>query len=104
VAEFSRVEHQSFASCHGERFALGNGDATIELTLTDVSARRVSGEFESFSLLFEGPAHPGLPQGLFELTHPSLGLVEIFLVPIADHGIRTYEAVFNRFAHEDARL
>lgn len=104
MSEFSRVEHQSYASCQGEKFALGNGDATIELTLTDISARQVSGEFESFSLLFEGPAYPGLPQGLFELTHPSLGLVEIFLVPVADDGIRTYEAVFNRVALEDARL
>ena len=41
-----------------------------------------------------------LPQGLFELSHPDLGALEIFLVPVGVDGTRHYEAVFNRSAVE----
>ena len=68
--------------------------------LTEVSARQAAGEFESFSLLFEGPKDRPLSQGLFELSHPGLGALEIFLVPVGVDGTRHYEAVFNRSAVE----
>ena len=68
--------------------------------LIEVSPCQSAGEFESFSLLFEGPKHRPLPQGVFELSHPGLGMLEIFLVPVGVDGARHYEAVFNRCASE----
>ena len=49
-----------------------------------------------FSLVLRGPAAPALPQGTYPLSHPSLGFVPVFLVPIAADGqSRRYEATFN---------
>jgi hypothetical protein len=49
-----------------------------------------------FSVTLSGPRAPGLPQGIYALTHPSLGTIEMFLVPIAeDASARHYEVTFN---------
>ena len=68
----------------------------IPLTLIDAAARGRDNEHERpFSLLFTGPAQPPLPQRIYALSHPSLGVHDIFLVPISDNGQqRVYEAVF----------
>ncbi len=53
---------------------------------------------QPFSLVFEGPSQPPLPQAIYGLAHPTLGPapVDVFLVPVArsPSGMR-YEAVFN---------
>lgn len=64
---------------------------------------------ECFSLIFEGPASPPIPQGTWRLEFPELGAGEVFLVPIAASGgpvlaaglaagaapaMRRYEAIF----------
>jgi hypothetical protein len=48
-----------------------------------------------FSLLFHGPADPLLPQATYRFEHPSLGAMEVFIVPLGrdEHGA-TYEATF----------
>lgn len=53
-----------------------------------------------FSLLFRFPGLQ-LPQGTYPLAHPSLGEVDLFLVPIRQRreGI-LYEAVFNLLKDE----
>ena len=49
-----------------------------------------------FSVVLRGPAAPALPQGTYPLSHPRLGIVQVFLVPIAADGqSRRYEATFN---------
>ena len=101
MLKFTRVEHCDFVGSCGSAFALTDVEPTIELTLTEVSPRQATGAFESFSLLFEGPEDRPLPQGLFEFSHPGLGALEIFLVPVGVDGTRRYEAVFNRSAVED---
>lgn len=73
------------------------GDAPVALELTsatDLSNARL----EQFSLIFSGSASPYLMQGLYELTHPRMGKIELFLVPLGQDevGMR-YEAVFSRF-------
>jgi hypothetical protein len=100
VLKFGRVEHCDFIGSCGSGFALTAVEPTIELMLTEVSARQAAGAYESFSLLFEGPEDRPLPQGLFELSHQRLGTLEIFLVPVGVDGTRRYEAVFNRSAVE----
>lgn len=51
---------------------------------------------EPFSLVFAGPSAPLLAQGTYTLAIPTLGDIEVFLVPIGPgaDGMR-YEAVFN---------
>lgn len=74
----------------GSAFGLRSGEGEIVLTLTEVT-----GDSRPFSLLFSGPALPPLPQNIYALTHPKIGPLEIFLVPISgDDASRVYEAVF----------
>jgi hypothetical protein len=49
----------------------------------------------AFSLLFSAPAGPRLPQAIYPVTHPALGTMEIFLVPIGPlAGGNGYQAIF----------
>ena len=50
---------------------------------------------DPFSLIFVGPGEPMLPQAIYALTHADLGVLEIFVVPIAGdaEGVR-YQAIF----------
>ena len=52
---------------------------------------------DPFTLEFVGPPEPAFAQGIRRLEHPTLGALEIFLVPIGltPDGGRRYEAVFN---------
>ena len=74
----------------------------IELELVGVEVRKVEPNeqsgMERFSTFFQGPPNYMLPQRTYELLHPQMGELQIFLVVIGqdEHGIR-YEAVFNRF-------
>jgi hypothetical protein len=48
-----------------------------------------------FSLTFEGPHEPVLPQRIYRLGHAQLGSLELFLVPVARSATGLhYEAVF----------
>lgn len=49
-----------------------------------------------FAVEFEGPRDPMLPQGIHALHHPSLGLLELFMVPLARTASHArYELIFN---------
>lgn len=50
---------------------------------------------EPFSLLFQGPSEPLLPQRIYPLRHEELGGLELFLVPIGREqaGVQ-YQAIF----------
>jgi hypothetical protein len=54
-------------------------------------------EFRSpFSLLFQGPESPVLPQSVYPLEHTELGTLALFIVPIGrEGGDILYQAVFN---------
>jgi hypothetical protein len=59
------------------------------------AGRARAGARDSFSLHFVGPLQPAFPQQLSALSHPMLGELLLFLVPIGqDVTGRTYEAVF----------
>ena len=95
-----------FAPLIDERFDIHAGvDATVNAAKTQlvlegvvVVPRRsdLSGR-TPFSLTFTGPAGNHLPQGLYDLVHPTTGTIGIFLVPIGprNDGRHRYEAVFN---------
>src|SRR5436189_4905234 len=49
-----------------------------------------------FSLMLRGPRNPMLPQATYALRHPTLGAIQLFLVPIGqDANATRYEATFN---------
>lgn len=83
-------------------FQLDTGESTFELRLIEVeslseSARAPDGR-EPFSAIFLGPKEPVFEQQILKITHPTLGELELFLVPLGpdidNKGIR-YEAVFS---------
>lgn len=49
----------------------------------------------AFSLLFGAPKGTTLPQAIYQVAHPSFGVMEIFLVPVgALAGGVGYQAIF----------
>jgi hypothetical protein len=49
----------------------------------------------AFSLIFVAPKGPWLPQAVYPVQHPTLGTLEIFLVPVgAAFGGNGYQAIF----------
>jgi hypothetical protein len=88
-----------FAGLCGERFAL-QYDASASLWTELLEAQALpqppfNGR-QPFSLVFNGPPGPVLPQRVYRLAHERLPVLDIFLVPIAASatGVR-YQAVFN---------
>lgn len=69
------------------------GHGTLELTLVDAEA---SGDPRPFSLVFQGPTTPELPQGTYVIDHSTFeAALPLFMVPIArrDDGMR-YQVIF----------
>ncbi len=90
---------QDFSPLRGDHFELNacdQGLLAVSLVEAHALTSHPSALRASFSLVFEGPAQPLLPQATYGVTHPTLGALDIFLVPVARSpaGIR-YEAVFN---------
>jgi hypothetical protein len=78
-------------------------DEPLEIELIEVSELNRVGKSEQFSAVFRGASSFFLQQSNYRLEHERLGAFDLFLVPIAREadGFR-YEAVFNRFAQEEA--
>ncbi len=76
---------------------------TSELELVELTEGRPHPEYESFALLFRGPAAEQLGQGLYRIEHAALGVFDLFIVPVAqDQTGRYYQAVFNRLITQGA--
>jgi hypothetical protein len=79
-----------------------DGESSVDLELKEVkgymSKHNEQTGMERFSIYFQGPAEPSLPQKLYAFQHAEMGSFEMFLVPIAKNeaGFR-YESVFNYF-------
>ena len=76
----------------GSRFTLKLDDEA-QLPARLIEAR--AGHDPNFSLTFEAPAEPALPQRIYRLEHPQLDAMDLFLVPVARTAAGLhYEAVF----------
>lgn len=81
-------------------------DGQIDVELDEVkgylSKHNEHEGMERFSVYFQGPTQPYLPQHLYLFEHDQMGQFEIFLVPVSqnERGFR-YEAVYNYFRTED---
>jgi hypothetical protein len=83
----TRAEWSGFV---GDRFEGPSAGVELVLsTITDTSEH-------SYSLIFLGPPHPVLDQGVVRLEHAARPAIDIFIVPVgADESEVRYEAIFN---------
>jgi hypothetical protein len=92
------LTHEAFAPHVGSAFALRRAPAALELELVEVTplgTEPADRGRRSFSLEFDGPADPTLAQATVELTHPALGTLAMFIVPIGrDERHTRYQAIF----------
>jgi hypothetical protein len=92
------LELSDFSEHVDREFAFVAGEKRLTMVLAEAVAASGGqpGGRIPFSLLFLGPADPVLPQAIYDIEHPRLGLLDIFIVPIGkdEHGIR-YQAVFS---------
>jgi hypothetical protein len=88
---------EDFEPYRGKSFRLVAADKTLELTLSELqklgNALREGG---AFSLIFAAPAgSPIAVQAIYPLEHPTLGALELFVVPIQPKdGQQRYEVIF----------
>jgi hypothetical protein len=87
-----------FTPCVGQVFRLAHGREALELVLRmaePTESRAPQKGRLGFRLEFRAPDARILPQRIYRLEHPTLGLLEIFLVPLGREGAEVrYEAVF----------
>lgn len=91
---------QTFSSHLGSDFRI-YPDASGSLDVALVAATDLSGKPDGessgrpFSIVFRGPGNVLLPQRIYRMEHPEIGIFELFLVPIGpdEQGLR-YEAIF----------
>ncbi|MGN6814980.1 MAG: DUF6916 family protein [Solirubrobacterales bacterium] len=88
----------TFTPAVGQTFTVGgDGGAKVELLLVEATPKDAGPQAPRppFSLLFQGPAEPFMTQATYRFEHVSLGVMEIFIVPLGrdEHGT-TYEAFF----------
>ena len=100
------LTENAFSKQLNTKFRVSLGDSLVDLELVEVksylSKQKEHEGMERFSLYFQGPAEPHLPQQLYAFNHDQMGEFNIFIVPIGknDAGFR-YEAVFNLFKSAD---
>jgi len=93
VAALTAADFEPF---NGGDFTLAAASGEFVLKLTGVrhlgAALRAGG---AFSLTFTTPPGPFLPQAIYPITHPELGTVELFIVPLGPKdGANRYEVIF----------
>jgi hypothetical protein len=96
TADIGKLKLEDFSPHLDAVFELHSADGVVSLKLaktgSDGQATREGG---AFSLLFVAPAGPWLPQAIYPVKHPALGMMEIFLVPTGPtQGGNGYHAVF----------
>lgn len=100
-----KLRLSTFTPLIGDTFTLTLDDGAFDMTLkeaaftptfkkaesdVDESGRRVQ-----FTLLFDAPRDPLLPQRVYHIEHATFGALDVFIVPVArdDKGSQ-YEVVF----------
>jgi hypothetical protein len=95
--DLATVTPEHFEPLRGQGFELHAPSGALALTLAEISrvgqAIRQGG---AFTLLFVAQDTRRLPQAIYPVSHPQLGRLDIFLVPIGPvpGGGTGYEAVF----------
>lgn len=98
----ANLTEKEFSQHLNSTFQVKFVDGELPLELVEVKGYPASPSeqcgMERFSVLFDGPRDMRLPQATYQLRHPEMGEVDIFLVPISgDEKAVRYEAVFNYY-------
>lgn len=72
------------------------------LLLAELRTRPAPPGYEQFSLLFQGPPEPTLPQGTYRFQHARMGEMPLFMVPVGrnQEGVQ-YEVCISRSTEYD---
>jgi hypothetical protein len=94
--DLATLKLDDFAAHLDAVFEMQVADGVLPLKLVEAVAgghsKRAGG---AFSLVFVAAAGPWLPQAIYPIKHPTLGMLEIFLVPIGPvSGGNGYQAIF----------
>ena len=94
----------AFAEAVGSKFHLpAPDDKILDLELVEVSEVKRGTVQESFSVTFLLQDGFNAPQGVYDMSHETLGAMQLFLVPIGiENGRLKLEAVFNLVIKEEA--
>ena len=98
MTDTSQLHSKLFSDHLNSSFKVDAGSSgPVTLRLAEVNEPSTPPNIELFSLIFQGPATPQLPQRIYTVEHEKIGAFSLFLTPIAadDEGI-SYEAVFHR--------
>ena len=98
MLDLAKVQCADFAACVNQDFEIATSGDPLVLHLFEARLRDApeGAARDPFTLTFKGPPPLRLPQGIYRMTNPQLGEMEIFLVQIAaDEDSSTFEAVFN---------
>jgi hypothetical protein len=98
MLDLATVRCAQFAACLNQDFEVETAGGRFLLQLSEARplGSRPESIREPFALTFVGPAKLRLPQQIYKMRNPTLGEMEIFLVPIgADQTSSAFEAVFN---------
>jgi hypothetical protein len=96
TADLAALSIDDFTPHRDAVFDMQTADGVVALKLVKVDAAGDSGRAGgAFSLIFMTPKGPWLPQAIYPVTHPALGVMEIFLVPVGPtQGGNGYQAIF----------
>lgn len=102
-----RLTYDDFKDHRGETFTLEGVGGRVEMRLLDVRLSpypQMPTRRHAFAILFAAPTEPSLANQMYNIRHPSKGLMEgVFITPVAPppqfmnqlNEVRIYEAVFN---------
>lgn len=96
------LRHTDFQPLLGETFHIHYGDGVqLSVTLSKVvtwgpSYQRDGEDYQPFTLTFQSDIRQYLPQGMFTLSHGTLGDRDLFIVPHAPNAVGVeYEIIFS---------
>lgn len=96
TVDLAKLHIDDFRPHQDVEFEMQAADRVVALKLAKVEPVGNSGRpGGAFSLLFAAPKGAWLPQAIYPVRHPALGVMEIFLVPIGPLADGNgYQAVF----------
>jgi len=97
LVSLSEITADDFSPHLNSTFRLTrDGRPDSDLTLIDVRAVGKGNGRQPFSLQFTGTPGEVLPQHIYRISHDRMGVMDIFIVPVAATADHTqYEAIFN---------
>ncbi|MHC2434637.1 DUF6916 family protein [Bradyrhizobium sp. USDA 4451] len=96
TVDLAKLQIDDFTPHQDMEFEMQAADRVVVLKLAKVEPAGNSGRpGGAFSLLFAGPKGAWLPQAIYPVRHPALGVIEMFLVPIGPLADGNgYQAIF----------